>query len=281
MPQSELEILLNKKAKYYNQSTFITNDPICVPHQYTIKQDIEIAGFFAAIFAWGQRTTIINKAKEVMLLLGNSPYSFIMQPNFTKQLEVMLTQSNFVHRTFNKSDLQHLLLFLHFHYYTIGEQSLETAFTKKYNYNYNNPQLLPQKKLDITQCLTNFHNYVFGFSEDATLETHCKKHIATPAKNSACKRLCMYLRWMVRKDDSRVDFGIWHTLKPHQLVCPLDVHVGNIARQVGLLTSPNNDWQAAVALTSKLSMYCKADPTKYDFALFSMGVVENKTLKLT
>jgi uncharacterized protein (TIGR02757 family) len=248
-----IQKLLNQKVAYYNNTSFIKEDPISVPHQFTKQQDIEIAGFFAAIFAWGQRTTIINKAKELMQLMDNAPHDFCVQHQAT-DLKKFLT---FKHRTFNADDTIYFIYFLQQHY--SNHKTLETAF-------------FPKKNSTVEEGLVHFRNYFFSYAH----LPRTKKHISSPLQKSACKRLNMYLRWMVRADDKEVDFGIWKNIKPADLICPLDVHVSNIARQLGLLKSPKNDWTAAVELTENLKQMDAKDPVKYDFALFSMGVIEQK-----
>lgn len=239
----------------YNRPSFIKDDPICIPHLFTKKQDIEIAGLFAAIFAWGNRTIIINKSKELMQRMHNAPHDFILHhtDNDLKQL------IGFKHRTFNDTDLLYFVHFLQHHYskYT----SLESAFTRG----------MQATDETIEHGLNGFFQYFFSL-EDAPRRT--QKHIASPAKNSTCKRLNMYLRWMVRADNKGVDFGIWKKLKPHQLVCPIDVHVARVAYRFNLLTRKQVDWQAGVELTSYLRKLDSKDPAKYDFALFGLGVVE-------
>ncbi len=253
MELDKLKLLLNQKVAYYNNKNFINNDPICVPHSFSKKQDIEIAGFFAAIFAWGQRVTIINKATELMQLMDNAPYDFCVKYQ-EKDLKKVL---HFKHRTFNADDLLYFLYFLKQHY-TINK-SLETAF-------------FPNKNMTVEEGLIHFRKIFFHFEH--LPRSH--KHISSPLQKSACKRLNMYLRWMVRKDAAGVDFGLWNTIAMKNLICPLDVHVGNVARQLGILHSPKNDWQAAIELTENLKKFDAIDPVKYDFALFSMGVVEGK-----
>lgn len=252
-----LRDFLNKKVKEYNQKTFIASDPISIPHRFAIKQDIEIAGFFAAIFAWGNRTTIINKCNELMLLMDNSPYQFITQH---KEIELKRFL-DFKHRTFNATDLLHFIRVLRHHYENdiSAEPTLETAFSKGLN----------RKDETVENALTSFHDYFFSL-EDSPGRT--KKHISTPANNSSCKRLNMFLRWMVRKDNKGVDFGIWKNIQPHQLVCPLDVHVQRVAYNLKLISSEKADWKTAVELTNNLKQLDPADPVKYDIALFSMGV---------
>jgi len=264
MGNSELRRFLLSKLEKYNQPSFIASDPISIPHSYARRQDIEIAGFFAAILAWGNRTSIINSCHRLMELMGNSPYAFIMQPDLANNQPAFDKLRGFVHRTFNGLDLWHLVLFLHHHFFTQKEESLESAFTLHLQANDEN----------IKNALVGFHNYVFSFSEEAKLEMRCKKHIATPEHKSACKRLNMYLRWMVRNDERGVDFGIWKNIQPAQLVCPLDVHVANVSRKLGLLTRKQNDWEAAVELTQNLKKMNSQDPVIFDIALFALGVAE-------
>ena len=245
---------LDDKVAYYNQPAFIAKDPISVPHRFSKLQDIEIAGFFAALFAWGNRTSIINSCNRLLQAMDNAPHDFILNHK-DSDLKPLLS---FVHRTFNATDLFWLLHFLQQHY--TSYPSLEQAFA----------QFINPKSTDVTQALIGFHNYVFA-SSDAPERT--RKHIATPFKNSACKRLNMFMRWMVR-NDGIVDFGIWKTVKPAQLICPLDEHVASVARRIYLLERPQNDWKAPVELTEHLRVLDKKDPAKYDFALFSLGVDE-------
>ncbi len=251
-----LKKFLDRKVLEYNKPSFITNDPISIPHQFTNTQDIEIAGFFAAIFSWGKRTTIINKSKQLMQLMDNAPYNFITQHS-EKELKKFL---DFKHRTFTTTDLFYFIQFLKKHYSQY--KSLEKAFTMWMNKN----------DATVENGLTGFHNYFFSLTE---FPQRTKKHIATPERNSTCKRLNMYLRWMVRNDRTGVDFGIWKHIKPAQLICPLDVHVARVARNLNLLYRKQNDWQAAIELTNNLKKFNANDPVKYDFALFNLGVVEN------
>ena len=255
MNKIQLHNFLNKKVAEYNQPLFIAPDPICVPHLFTKKQDIEIAGFFAAIFAWGNRTTIINKSKELMSLMDDAPYHFCLN-NSDADLKKLI---NFKHRTFNPTDLYYFIEFFKFHY--SHHQSLETAFTKN----------LKKTDENIEHALNGFYEYFFSL-EDVPKRT--MKHIASPAKKATCKRLCMYLRWMVRKDTNGVDFGIWENIKPSQLIVPLDVHVARVARHFNLISRNATDWQTAVELTNEMKKLDKKDPAKYDFALFALGVIE-------
>ena len=246
---------LNKKVDQYNQPSFILYDPISIPHLFSKKLDIEIAGFFAALFAWGNRTTIIQKSKELMQLMDMSPYSFVKN-HTDNDLKKLLS---FKHRTFNTTDLLYFIQFLHYHYST--NKSLETAFTRG----------LQPADDTIENALAAFHHYFFSL-EDFPART--KKHISTPERGSTCKRLNMYLRWMVRKDKAGVDFGIWENISPSQLVCPIDLHVSRVARRFSLLTRKQTDWQAALELTACLRNLDKNDPVKYDFALFGLGALE-------
>jgi uncharacterized protein (TIGR02757 family) len=252
---SKLKDFLDQKAAEYNRPSFIKDDPIVVPHRFSKRQDIEIAALFAAVFAWGNRTTIINKATELLQLMDNSPYAFITGHK-PADLKPFLS---FKHRTFNTTDLLYFITFLKFHY--SGNTSLETAFSKWMGAN----------DIDTENALNGFYHYFFSL-EDAPPRTH--KHIASPQKKSTCKRLNMFLRWMVRRDKNGVDFGIWKQLSPAQLICPIDVHVARVAKRFGMLQRNAIDWQAAVELTEHLRLLDKNDPVKYDFALFGLGAVE-------
>lgn len=251
----KLKAFLEKKAAEYNQPSFISSDPISVPHRFTKKQDIEIAAFFASVFAWGNRTTIINKATELMALMDNQPHEFCLQANENARKRLM----HFKHRTFNTTDLFYFVHFLNRHY--SKHESLETAFTKG---------LKPTDET-IENALVHFHNYFFSLAE---APQRTKKHMATPVRGSTCKRLCLFLRWMVRRDDRGVDFGLWRNISPSQLVCPIDLHVARVARQLGLITRKQTDWLTALALTTHLRQFDADDPAKYDFALFGLGVME-------
>lgn len=249
-----LKNLLDKKAEQFNNVSFIENDPICIPHRFTKKQDIEIAGFFASILAWGNRKSIINSCNRLMNIMDNNPYDFII--NHTdfdlKNME------KFVHRTFNSTDL---LFFIEaFKIIYKKYNSLEPLFISTNN------------EKNVKTGLINFHNYCFELD---FAPQRSKKHISTPARKSACKRLNMFLRWMVRKDNNGVDFGIWDKIKPSQLICPLDVHVIRNANNLKLINSDKGNWENAENLTNALKLFDKNDPVKYDFALFGMGI-ENK-----
>jgi len=254
----KLKVFLNNKVSLYNQPSFIKDDPISIPHCFTKKQDIEIAGFFAAIFSWGNRTTIINKSKELMRLMNNEPYAFCLNHS-DKELKSLL---HFKHRTFNATDLLYFIDFLKMHY--SKHDSLENAFI----------QWMNTKDETVENGLKGFYNYFFSLPD---IPQRTRKHIASPEKNSSCKRINMYLRWMVRNDEKGVDFGIWKNISPSQLVCPVDVHVARVAMDLNLMKRQPVNWQAALELTACLRTLDKHDPVKYDFALFGTGVMENKT----
>lgn len=249
---NQLKIFFDQKVEVYSNQSFIPSDPVSIPHLFTHQQDIEIAGFFAAIFSWGNRTTIINKSRELLNLMDMSPYQFCLDPS-PSSLQAM---KDFKHRTFNADDLYYFIHFFQQHYQQ--HQSLETAFL----------QGLQPEDVTIENGLKSFRNYFFSFEHLRRTE----KHIASPLQHSACKRINMYLRWMVRKD--AVDFGLWKQIKPSQLVCPLDVHVFRVAQKLGLITRPQPDWLAATELTQHLRTFDHNDPVKYDFALFSLGITE-------
>ncbi len=250
----DLKDFLDEKVALYNRPGFIEKDPVCIPHSFSKKQDIEIAGFFAAILAWGNRTSIINSSNKLMGWMDGAPHDFIVNHEET-DLKGFL---GFAHRTFNATDLLYFIYFLKEHYRK--HNSLEDAFVPGRSY----------KEPNVEQALVHFHNYFFSIEHpDRT-----RKHIATPQRNSACKRINMYLRWMVRKDNCGVDFGIWHKIKPAQLICPLDVHVASVANHLKLLPANKADWKNAVYLTSLLKELNPADPAIYDFALFGLGMAE-------
>lgn len=253
-----LKDFFDRKVAEYNKPSFIKDDPVCIPHLFSKKKDIEIAGFFASIFAWGNRTTIINKSKELMQLMDMAPHDFIMHHS-EKEIKKLLS---FKHRTFNTTDLLYFIEFLQHHY--TKHASLEDAFVK---YKIKDAGVIEE----VERMLIGFHNYFFSMEN---MPPRTRKHIATPAKNSTCKRLNMFLRWMVRRDNKGVDFGIWKKIQPAQLICPVDLHVARVAKRFNLLTRKQIDWQAALELTSYLRTLDANDPVKYDFALFGLGVLE-------
>jgi len=249
----DLKDFLDAKVKLYNRPEFITNDPISVPHRFNRKQDIEIAAFFAATLAWGQRQTIIMKANQLMSLMDEAPYDFIRHHK-TADLKHLL---HFRHRTFQPTDLLYFIAFLKKHYQS--HRSLEACFKTK------------ASEYDVTNTLMKFHDYFFSLGD---VPERTRKHVSSPTKGSACKRLNMFLRWMVRNDDRGVDFGLWNSPKPSQLVCPVDVHVARVARALGVLSRKQTDWKAACHLTNVLRLVDPNDPVKYDYALFSLGVIQ-------
>lgn len=248
---------LEEQASRYNHPSFITDDPISVPHRFTRLQDIEISGLLTAIMAWGQRKTIISNAHRLMQMMDDAPYDFVRHHQDTDRKRF----ESFCHRTLQSDDILYIVTVLQDYY--VKEESLETAFAGPMGINDH----------DVYAALEGFHNMMFD--QPWVLE-RTRKHIATPVRKSSCKRLNMYLRWMVRSDDRGVDFGLWKKITPAQLVIPLDVHVGNVARRLGLLRREANDWQAAKELTECLKQFDPADPVRYDFALFGAGIHQSK-----
>lgn len=250
MNTKERKTLLDAAEKRWNQKQFIAEDPISVPHRFSKKQDIEIAGLFAAVLAWGQRKTIIRNCNALIEHMENAPHDFVLhhQDADLKKME------GFVHRTFNTTDLLYFISFLQYWYQK--HESLEDLF------------FVPNAK-DTGKGLIQFHQNFFNLP---WAPQRTRKHIPTPERKSACKRLNMYLRWMVRKDENGVDFGIWQRIQPAQLICPLDVHVSRTARNLGLLARKQDDWQAALELTENLRKMDAIDPVRYDYALFGLSL---------
>ncbi len=246
---------LDQKVALYNRPNFIELDPISIPHRFDKKQDIEIAGFFAAILAWGQRKTILNKCSELLARMDDAPHDFLVNHS-EGDLKSFL---GFKHRTFNEVDALYFIHFLSWFYR--HQDSLEKAF------------LIGQTGAvdSMESMLIQFQRHFFSL-EDAPSRT--KKHISSPATRSACKRINMYLRWMVRQDEQGVDFGIWKQISPAQLICPCDLHVDRVGRKLGLITRKQTDWGTALELTQVLRSFDPLDPVKYDFALFGLGVEE-------
>lgn len=280
----ELKDFLDLKYSQYNRPDFIENDPICIPHQYSKKQDIEIAAFFAAILAWGQRKTIINKCNDLFNRMDNAPYDFMLHHG-DQDLKRLL---GFKHRTFNDTDLLYFVSFFYQHYQQ--SDSLETAFLSPADHfrteyltaasapgsrqNSSPTCLLPEIEVTIPRierALNYFRSYFFSLPD---FPGRTIKHVSSPMQKSTCKRLNMFLRWMVRKDNMGVDFGVWNNLKPADLICPCDVHVDRVARRLGLIERKQTDWRTAVELTNELLKFDPSDPVKYDFALFGLGVEE-------
>lgn len=258
MSIDRLREYLDEKVDYYNRPAFIPDDPIAIPHAYSKIQDIEITGFWVAVLAWGQRKTILNKARELFSLMDNAPYDFVMNHS-ENDLKRFLT---FKHRTFNAEDTLYFIAFFR-HFYSTHD-SLEDAFSSG----------IQAQDETVEQGLITFHELFFElpFAPGRT-----RKHVATPARKSACKRINMFLRWMVRRDDCGVDFGLWKSISPSQLVCPCDVHVDRVARRLGLITRKQTDWLTAVELTEQLRILDPADPIRYDFALFGLGLEDRGT----
>lgn len=246
----ELKDLLEHKFNLYNSTNFIIEDPISIPHAYNQKEDIEIISFLISIISWGNRKSIIKSGNKLREILGSSPIDFIMRFK-----ERDLKKIDFVHRTFNKFDLIYFLKSLKNIYK--NHDGLENVFSKNLNdeFMYNN--------------ISNFRKIFFSLNHEERTE----KHISNPKKNSACKRINMFLRWMVR-NDGIVDFGIWKKIKPSMLSCPLDVHTANIGRKLNLISRKQNDLKTVLELDKKLRLFDKNDPVKYDYALFGMGVYE-------
>ncbi|WP_438711905.1 TIGR02757 family protein [Aquimarina muelleri] len=252
LTKTELKEFLDEKAYFYEQPKFIETDPIQIPHLFTQKKDIEISGFLTATISWGNRKSILKNAHKLMSLLGNSPYDFIMNHSKTD----IHNLEGFVHRTFNSSDLTYFITALHHLYNTFGDME---SFFEQY-----------KKENNLQSAIHDFKKVFFSLPHPLRTE----KHISDPYKNSAAKRIHMFLRWMVRDNSAGVDMGIWNSLSPSQLSCPLDVHSGNVARKLGLLKRKQNDGKALLELDTKLRKLDVIDPVKYDYALFGLGVFE-------
>ena len=252
MTTSELQNFLDEKVIQYNTPDFIESDPVQIPHLFSQKEDIEIAGFLASSIAWGNRKMIIKNSHKMMELLGNSPYDFVMSHN-DYQLEKL---EGFVHRTFNSDDFKHFIKALK-HIY-INKGGLENIFIQN------------QTETSLQPAIHALHEIFFEIPH----LTRTRKHVADPNKGSVSKRINMCLRWFVRNDNAGVDLGIWKGISPSKLSCPLEVHSGNVARKLGLLTRKQNDGKALTELDSKLRELDPNDPVKYDFALFGLGVFE-------
>lgn len=249
---SELREFLNQKVVQYNKSAFITSDPIQIPKQFSEKKDIEIAAFFAATIAWGNRAGIIKNAQNLMDRMGNAPYDFVMNASKSDLKSI----NGFVHRTFNDIDTHFFIRSLRNIYSKYD--SLETLFMPLKN------------EMNLHQSISRFREVFF----EIPYPQRTSKHVANPQKGSAAKRIHMFLRWMVRRDSNGVDFGIWRHIAPSKLSCPLDVHSGNVARKLGLIDRKQNDLKALMELDKNLRKLDATDPVKYDFALFGLGVFE-------
>tara|TARA_B100000795_G_scaffold230242_1_gene187621 strand:- start:301 stop:1059 length:759 start_codon:yes stop_codon:yes gene_type:complete len=250
MKKTELKEFLDEKVALYLKPNFVVEDPIAIPHQFSKKEDVEIAAFLTATIAWGRRPMILKNAQEMMRIMDHSPHEFILNAN-NKEIEQSL---NFCHRTFQGVDLQTFIYALRNIYQ--NHNGLEACFHTE--------------KEDMSAGISSFKQTFFSINH----LSRTQKHVSDPLKGSASKRLIMFLRWMVRSNNEGVDFGIWKTLNPSQLSCPLDVHTANVARKLGLITRKANDWKTVKELDIHLRSFCKEDPSKYDFALFGLGVYE-------
>jgi uncharacterized protein (TIGR02757 family) len=256
--EQHIQNLLDSKYAFFNHPRFIEHDPILIPHAFSHQPDIEIMGFWVAMLAWGQRKTIISNANELIKLCDGAPHAFIMghQAHDLKRFE------SFKHRTFNYTDTLYFIRFFNRHFST--HTSLETAFSAQYN----------PEEITVEASINRFFHHFF---DDEFAPKRTQKHISAPFKKSACKRICMFLRWMVRKDTFGVDFGLWNNIKPSQLVCPLDVHAQRTAESLHLVSPGPANWNKALELTESLRQLDPNDPIKYDFALYGMGI-EEKTI---
>ncbi len=252
LKKSDLKEFLDEKVELYNRPSFIEHDPISIPHLYTKKEDIEIAGFLTATIAWGNRKMILRNASRIMALLDDSPYDFIMNSEGPDLERV----EGFVHRTFNSSDLLCFIKALKYIYQRKG--GLETIFNEN------------KTKDSLQPAIHKLYTVFFELPHNHGTE----RHISDPDKGSAAKKINMFLRWMIRNDNRGVDFGLWKSIPPSVLSCPLDVHSGNVARKLGILTRKQNDAKAVSELDTILRTFDKNDPVKYDFALFGLGVFE-------
>jgi uncharacterized protein (TIGR02757 family) len=252
LTEKEIKEFLDEKVMQFNTRQFIESDPISIPHQFSLKEDIEISGFLAATIAWGNRKMIIKNANKMIELMGNSPFDFVMEHNDTQLKQL----TGFVHRTFNSDDFVYFIKSLKNIYSNKG--GMEKIFSEN------------MTSTSIQPAIHEFKNIFFSINHP----TRTEKHVSDPNKGSAAKKLNMYLRWLVRDDKAGVDFGLWKSISPAILSCPLDVHSGNVARKLGLLTRKQNDAKALEQLDSSLRMLDPKDPVKYDFALFGLGVFE-------
>ncbi|MBK1895740.1 TIGR02757 family protein [Chryseobacterium paridis] len=250
MKFEELKDFLDEKADQYNNYDFIENDPVQIPHRFSLKQDIEIAGFLSATISWGNRRSIIKSAEKMLDIMGNSPYDFVM--NFSEK-DLKSIQDKSIHRTFNGEDF--------------------TYFIKQFNKIYKENESL-ENLFKVEDSEINFLHAIERFRASFldTEKHRSHKHVSSPYKNSSSKRIVMFLRWMVRKDKRSVDFGIWENIDQKYLSIPLDVHTGNISRKLNLITRTQNDWKTVEELDLVIRQFDDKDPAKYDFALFGLGV---------
>ncbi|WP_407933597.1 TIGR02757 family protein [Chryseobacterium urinae] len=248
----ELKIFLDEKADQYNDPEFIENDPIQIPHRFSLKQDIEIAGFLAATISWGNRKAIIKSAEKMLDIMGNSPYDFVLNHS---EKDLKLLEGKSVHRTFNGEDFAYFIK--QFNRIYTENESLEDLFR------------VNDSEINFSHAIERFRTPFLGTEKHRT-----HKHVSSPYKNSSTKRIIMFLRWMVRNDRRGVDFGLWENTDPKYLSIPLDVHTGNISRKLGLITRTQNDWKTVEELDLIIRTFDEKDPAKYDFALFGLGVTK-------
>lgn len=250
MNEKEIFKFLDEKANEFNTINFIELDPISIPHQFSLKQDIEISAFFASTIAWGNRKSIINSAYKIINFMENSPYDFVKN---VSDKELKKIQNEAIHRTFSGEDFRQFILNLKNVYSEYD--SLESLF------------LLHENEMNYYHSIERFRNRFLG-----EIHHRSHKHVSSPHKNSASKRILMFLRWMVRNDKKGVDFGIWKNLPQNYLSIPLDVHTGTISRKLGILTRTQNDWKSVEELDKTIRKYNAEDPAVYDFALFGLGI---------
>jgi uncharacterized protein (TIGR02757 family) len=253
LTRRELRDFLDQRVDIYNRPSFIGLDPISIPHRFTAREDIEIAGVLAATVAWGNRVAIIRSADRMMALMGNSPYDFVINHRDSDLKGI----DGCIHRTFNAEDFIYFIEALKYIYLEKG--GMEAVFTGH------------QSGDSLQGAIHEFGKIFFELPHNA----RTRRHISDPYKGSAAKRINMFLRWMVRRDDRGVDFGLWSSLSPSVLSCPLDVHSGNVARKLGLLTRKQSDAKSVAELDAALRKMDPADPVKYDYALFGLGVFEH------
>lgn len=247
----ELKELLERLCDKYNRPEFIEGDPISVPHRYAGRADREVAGFFAATIAWGNRKAIVTSGHRMMRCMDDAPADFVRNAS-ERELAAL---SAYVHRTFNGGDLRDFVLALRRMQELYG--GIGAFFESRYEATRSIPAVFAEFRREFFAC---------------DHAPRCEKHLSSVEKGAACKRLCMYLRWMVRRDDRGVDFGEWTRIPMSALYIPLDVHAGNMARALGLLARRQNDWRAVEEVTRALRGFDAADPVRYDFSLFGAGI---------
>lgn len=253
----ELKSFLDEKVDQYNSFSFIVSDPISIPHQFSQKKDIEISAFLAATIAWGKREMIIKNSNQIIKAMDNNPFEFVVNYKQSRDFKYI---EGIKHRTFNDQDLNYFIKALQYCYQRYGD--LESVFSS----------FITLESKDMKEAIIGFRTIFFELNKKDKFRTF--KHVSNPDKGSAAKRINMFLRWMVRKDNKGVDFGIWNSISPSILSCPLDVHSGNVARSLNLIQRKKDDWKALTELDSNLRLLDPKDPVKYDFALFGLGINE-------